>query len=71
MQRFLMSFLVVFCFVLTQTAHAYTDPGSGALIWQLLMAGFVGFLFYFRQSFSWIKSKFSKKNPTKDNDSAS
>jgi hypothetical protein len=23
--------------------HAYIDPGSGALIWQLLLAGFFGF----------------------------
>jgi len=26
----------------------YTDPGSGALIWQLLVASFVGILFYVR-----------------------
>jgi hypothetical protein len=30
-------------------ADAYTDPGSGALIWQMLAAGFVGLLFYVRR----------------------
>jgi hypothetical protein len=38
-------------------AYAYTDPGSGALIWQVLVAGFVGALFYFRKLASWIKTK--------------
>lgn len=27
-------------------ARAYTDPGTGALIWQMVAAGFVGALFY-------------------------
>jgi hypothetical protein len=29
-------------------AFLYTDPGSGALIWQLVVASFVGGLFYLR-----------------------
>jgi len=32
-----------------QQARAYTDPGSGALIWQTLAAGAVGLLFQFRR----------------------
>lgn len=35
-------------------AHAYADPGSGALIWQMLIAGFVGVLFYLRKFVSWL-----------------
>ena len=38
-------------------AYAYTDPGTGALIWQVLVAGFVGALFYLRKLASWIKTK--------------
>lgn len=30
-------------------AYAYTDPGSGALLWQALVAAFVGAGFYFRK----------------------
>lgn len=26
----------------------YADPGSGMLIWQLITAAFLGFLFYFK-----------------------
>ena len=29
----------------------YTDPGSGALLWQVLAAGAVGALFYVRKFF--------------------
>jgi hypothetical protein len=30
-------------------ALAYTDPGSGALLLQTLIAGFTGLVFYFRR----------------------
>lgn len=33
----------------------YTDPGTGAMIWQLLAAAFIGGAFYFRHYFSKIK----------------
>jgi hypothetical protein len=36
---------------------AYTDPGSGVLIWQMLVAGFVGVAFYFRRFTSLFKGK--------------
>jgi hypothetical protein len=29
-------------------AFLYTDPGSGSLVWQLVVASFVGGLFYLR-----------------------
>lgn len=32
-------------------AFAYIDPGSGALIWQAIVAGLVGAAFYFRRFF--------------------
>lgn len=40
---------------------AYTDPGSGALLWQMLLAGSVSVLFYFRRIRSWFRVK--KKDP--------
>jgi hypothetical protein len=30
------------------TVFAYIDPGSGALVWQALVAAFVGAAYYFR-----------------------
>ena len=38
-------------------ASAYTDPGSGALIWQMLVAGLVGVSFYFRRITAWFKNR--------------
>jgi hypothetical protein len=38
-------------------ARAYTDPGSGALIWQMLMAAFVGGAFYFRRFTAWVRRR--------------
>lgn len=36
-------------------AYGYTDPGSGALLWQMLMASIVGGAFYFRRLLSWFR----------------
>jgi hypothetical protein len=39
-------------------AHAYIDPGSGALLWQVLLAAIIGAVFYIRSIcrlvMSWI-----------------
>jgi hypothetical protein len=40
---------------------AYVDPGSGTLLWQALLAGAVGGVFYFRRALvtfgAWITGK--------------
>jgi hypothetical protein len=35
-------------------AYGYTDPGSGALIWQMLLAASFGAVFYVRKLLAWI-----------------
>jgi len=35
--------------LIAQPAYAYADPGSGILLWQLLLAGVSGALFYLRR----------------------
>lgn len=45
-------------------AHAYTDPGTGALAWQILAAAFVGLMFYIRK----FTSLFSKKKKNSNNE---
>jgi len=44
-------------FATEREARAYTDPGSGALIWQMLVAGLVGVSFYFRRITRWFKNR--------------
>ena len=53
--------LIVFLFATERQASAYTDPGSGTLIWQILVGGFVGLGFEFRRIKGWF-SRFRDKN---------
>jgi len=41
--------------VMETDAFAYSDPGSGALLWQALLAGCFGALFYLRRFMSWFR----------------
>lgn len=43
-------------FATEREASAYTDPGTGALIWQMMLAGLVGTGFYFRKITAWFKN---------------
>ncbi|MGA2328060.1 MAG: hypothetical protein ABSH05_17415 [Bryobacteraceae bacterium] len=36
---------------------AYADPGSGALIWQVLVAGAIGVLYYLRKITAFFRKK--------------
>ena len=49
-------------FATEREAHAYTDPGTGALLWQMMVAGLVGVGFYFRRITAWIKKKKGPKD---------
>lgn len=43
--------------IATQTrVHAYTDPGSGTLILQMLLAAAFGAMFYLRRMIRWVRS---------------
>jgi hypothetical protein len=54
--------LVLLLFAFEREASAYTDPGSGALIWQMLVAAFVGSMFYVRRFTAWFKAKRNPKD---------
>lgn len=43
-------------------AHAYADPGSGALLWQAMLAVFFSSLFYVRRFINWFNSRKHKKH---------
>ena len=49
-------------------AFLYTDPGSGALIWQLLVASFVGGLFYVRSFIQRITARISGRKSMAQSD---
>ena len=39
-------------------AHAYVDPGTGAMLWQILAAAVLGSLFYVKRALAWVKKLF-------------
>ena len=45
-----------------RAAHAYVDPGSGAMLWQLLAAAAIGSLFYARRAAGFIRSHLGLKS---------
>jgi hypothetical protein len=42
-------------------AYAYADPGSGTLIWQILLAASFGVMFYLRRMIGWFRGLKSDK----------
>jgi len=56
--------VVLLGIAMEQPAAAYTDPGTGALIWQMVAAGFVGVMFYFRRITSFFTR--TKNKDTKE-----
>jgi nitrate/nitrite transporter NarK len=56
-----MILMALVAFATEREARAYTDPGTGALIWQMLLAGIAGAAFYFRRITSWFKSRKDRK----------
>ena len=47
--------LLALTMAIPRPAHAYVDPGSGAMIWQVLAAAGIGSLFYVRKVFIWVR----------------
>lgn len=46
-----------------QTLLLYIDPGSGSYLIQAIIAGVLGFLFYFKNLWRRIRSFFRKETP--------
>ena len=56
-------FGLILLVITAPAAFAYTDPGSGILIWQFIAAAFMGGMFYFHKIKSWFIAKIrGKKN---------
>lgn len=48
--------LLAIWIVSAPNAYAYIDPGSGTLLWQLLLAGMFGAIFWIHRLRLWLKS---------------
>lgn len=52
------------------SVHAYTDPGSGTMLLQMLAALAVGLLFYIRRITAWARSRLSSAKGRSQTESA-
>ncbi|PIR06611.1 MAG: hypothetical protein COV55_03750 [Candidatus Komeilibacteria bacterium CG11_big_fil_rev_8_21_14_0_20_36_20] len=53
-------FLSLFFLLVTKTAHAYLDPGSGSFIFQIIIAGLLSGAFAIKMYFKKIKKLFTR-----------
>jgi len=62
LKRTLIAFAALFFLLISAEipAKAYADPGSGALLWQGLLAALVGATFYSRRAVQWLRRWFQK-----------
>ena len=56
MKRSKVLVMVLILLIATQArVHAYTDPGTGTMVWQLLLAASFGVMFYLRRILNWAR----------------
>jgi hypothetical protein len=58
MNHFRIAVILLLLLATEQSGRAYTDPGSGMLIMQLLGSAALGALFYFQRVRNWVASRF-------------
>jgi hypothetical protein len=56
-------FLVALLALAEAPLRAYTDPGTGIMVWQILVAVAVGGLFQIRKFTNWLKIKLHRRAP--------
>lgn len=58
-------FLVIYLLLVPHKAEAYLDPGSGSLVFQVVIAFFVGIAFAMKQHWVRFKGIFRKRSRVK------
>ena len=53
--------LLALLLAVPRPASAYVDPGSGAMVWQILAAMGLGLVFYLRRAGEWLSRTFQSK----------
>ena len=58
----LVGFVLLLILASPRSASAYVDPGSGAMIWQILAAACLSSLFYVRKVVRWVRQMFAPQS---------
>jgi hypothetical protein len=64
--RILLAVILLLCVAATPAHAAYVDPGSGSLLLQAILAGFLGLVFFFRQSVARLLRLFRRSRPASE-----
>jgi len=65
-RTFLFSLAILIHLDLSQSAHAYLDPGTGSMLLQLVLGGVAGAAVVVRLYWARVKGFFSHQNKKKD-----
>ncbi|OGG13308.1 hypothetical protein A3D77_05535 [Candidatus Gottesmanbacteria bacterium RIFCSPHIGHO2_02_FULL_39_11] len=60
--------ILIYFFSLPKHAHAYLDPGTGSYIFQIILAGLFGSIFFLKSGIKKIKGLFKDKSVEKETD---
>ena len=55
--------LILILLAIPKMAHAYVDPGTGSMIWQMAAAAAIGSLFYVKRVAIWVKTHLGEYSP--------
>lgn len=61
-------YIVILFFLFPKLAHAYLDPGTGSYLFQILIAGLLGSLFFVKNIINKIKKLFKKVTGSDENE---
>ena len=67
---YLLTPVVLLLLAFPRPAHAYVDPGSGAMLWQLAAAAVIGSIFYVRRVVGWIRKTVGLRSSESDTTTA-
>ncbi|MFH1536087.1 MAG: hypothetical protein ABIC96_03390 [Patescibacteria group bacterium] len=65
MKTKLLSCITILLFLFPKPAYAYLDPGTGSYLFQILIAGLLGSLFFVKSAVKKVKEFFKKKDENK------
>ena len=61
-----LALLIVALALIPRDAHAYIDPGSGSMVYQVLLTGVLAGAFAIRRAVLWIRGRLTGRDESRD-----